>query len=168
MGPPDIGMSGADFVHKLGFPNGLRLLPDWLTRKFWEAEQRLDLTDEQRTERLINLPVAHEKDMAFLTSDWPRLGPKVTREAFSQGFEGVTQDGRLMCSDFGFRVEDIRKDLPVHLWFGKHDCFVPPNHGVQIAKRIGENAQLHIEDETHASIVINKIKDIFADIAKTM
>jgi pimeloyl-ACP methyl ester carboxylesterase len=55
----------------------------------------------------------------------------------------------------GFRIEDIRKDLPVQLWYGKDDCFVPAHHGVQIAARLGGDdgrVVLRVEDNTHASI----------------
>ncbi|EEQ85429.2 alpha/beta hydrolase fold protein [Blastomyces dermatitidis ER-3] len=52
-----------------------------------------------------------------------------TQEDYAQGFDGVTQDDRLVASDFGFRIEDICLDLPVQLWHGKYDRFVPLNHG---------------------------------------
>ncbi|EGE84909.2 alpha/beta hydrolase fold containing protein [Blastomyces dermatitidis ATCC 18188] len=44
-----------------------------------------------------------------------------TQEDYAQGFDGVTQDDRLVASDFGFRIEDICLDLPVQLWHGKYD-----------------------------------------------
>jgi len=168
MGPPDIGMSGAGFVHRMGFPYGLRWTPLSLARWFWrlEGSGRIDLTDEQRLEMILKRPVPNEKDRIFMQTDWPRLSLRVTREAFAQGYEGMWIEGKVICSDFGFRVEDIRPDLPVQLWYGKHDTFVPPNHGIQIAKRLGKSAELHLEDETHASIVINRSRDIWADLVK--
>jgi pimeloyl-ACP methyl ester carboxylesterase len=62
--------------------------------------------------------------------------------------------------NFRFRIEDIRPELPVQLWYGKLDTFVPPNHGVQIAARLGGRAYLRIEDETHGSIVVNRMREI--------
>jgi len=62
--------------------------------------------------------------------------------------------------DFGFRIEDIRSDLPKKLWYGKMDTFVPLNHGEQIAKRLGGSANLRVLDETHASIFFNNRKEI--------
>lgn len=169
MGPPDIGMSGADLLHKLGFPYGFRYAPLTVARWFWQNDilGRLDLTDEKRLEIMLRQPVGHEKDIAFMKSAWPPLSLRSSRESFSQGFEGVWQDGKLMCMDFGFRVEDIRHDLPVNMWYGKLDSFVPPNHGVQIAARLGENAHLRLVDETHASIVINQIREIFEDLIRS-
>lgn len=84
-----------------------------------------------------------------------------------QGFDGAWQDGRLMCMNFGFRIEDIRPGLPVQLWYGKHDTSVPPNHGVQIAARLGGRAQLRVEDETHGSIVVNRMKEILEDLVRS-
>jgi pimeloyl-ACP methyl ester carboxylesterase len=126
------------------------------------------MTDEKRLELLLQRPVAHEKDQAFMKSDWPRLGLVSARESFAQGYEGIWQDGRLICTDFGFRVEDIRTDLPVQLWYGKLDMFVPPNHGVQIAARLDGRAQLRLVDETHASIVLNRMKEILEDLVGSM
>ncbi|KAL5340158.1 alpha/beta-hydrolase [Aspergillus crustosus] len=163
LGPPDIGMKGAGWVHRLGFPLGFRYAPLGLVRWFYkyEGSGRLDLTDEQRLKRLLQRPVGHEKDNDFMRTDWPRLSVQSTRECFKQGFEGVWQDGRLMCTDFGFRIEDIRPGLPVQLWYGKFDTSVPLNHGVQIAARLGERADLRVVDETHASIVVNCMRDVF-------
>jgi hypothetical protein len=170
MGPPDIGMSGAGLLHRLGFPWGFRYAPLSVARWFWRQELsgRLDLTDEERLELLLRRPVANEKDQAFMKSDWPRLGLLSARESFAQGYEGVWQDGRLICTDFGFRVEDIRPDLPVQLWYGKLDTFVPPNHGVQIAARLGARAQLRLVDETHASIALNRMKEALEDLVRSM
>lgn len=170
LGPPDIGMSGADWVHRLGFPLGLRYAPLGVVRWFWrhEGSGRVDLPDEERLERLLRQPVAHEKDAVFMRSGWPRLAVRSTREAFGQGFEGVWWDGRLMCGDFGFRVEDVRRDLPVLLWYGRLDGFVPLNHGVQIAKRLGGRARLRVEEETHGSIVVNWAKEILEGLVESM
>lgn len=168
MGPPDIGMSGADWLHRLGFPVGLRYAPLSVVRWFWQQDPsgRLDLTDEKRLELLLQKPIAHEKDIKVMKSDWPRLALRSARECFVQGFEGVWQDGRLMCMDFGFRIEDIRPELPVQLWYGKLDTSVPLNHGVQIAARLGGRAHLRVEDETHGSMV-NWTKEILEDLVRS-
>jgi pimeloyl-ACP methyl ester carboxylesterase len=100
--------------------------------------------------------ISHPKDRQIMGNEvFLQLTLKATREANAQGFDGIAQDGRVMCEEWGFKVEDIRKDLPVHLWYGKDDTFVPPNHGVQIAARLGGMAELRIEDDTHASISQN-------------
>ena len=80
----------------------------------------------------------------------------------------MLQDGKLIASEFGFRVEDIRPDLPVRLWYGKLDTFVPCHHGEQIAARLGSGAHLRIEDETHASLTIMWRKKVLEDLVRSM
>ncbi len=74
----------------------------------------------------------------------------------------------MICTDFGFRIEDIRHDLPVQLWYGKYDTHVPLNHGKQIAARLGGRASLRVEDETHASISQKWKKEELEDLIKSM
>lgn len=100
--------------------------------------------------------------------DFHRLALRSTSEGFAQGFDGVLLDGKLCCLDFGFKVEDIRPNSPVQLWYGKQDIFVPPNHGVPLAKRLGSRAHLRLEDETHPSLVANRKKEILENLIKAM
>ncbi|KAF2792950.1 alpha/beta hydrolase fold protein [Melanomma pulvis-pyrius CBS 109.77] len=164
MGPPDIGMSGAGWMHWLAYTWGYRYGPGWLGRWWWRRDPlgRLDLTDEQRLE-LYMQPNLHlnERDHDIMKDkDLVRLVVRSSRESFAQGYDGVWQDGKLMCKDFGFRIQDIRLDLPVQLWYGKYDTYVPLNHGEQIAARLGGRAQLRVEDEAHAGISVHWNKEI--------
>jgi pimeloyl-ACP methyl ester carboxylesterase len=176
LGPPDIPMKGADWLHWLAFPLGFRYLGYTpIMRWFFQRgpEGCLDLSDEKRLEMLQGLVAksegtANPKDMKVnRDEDILRLHLRSTREAFAQGFDGVTQDGRISCTDFGFRIEDIRPDLPVQLWYGKQDTFVPLWHGEQIAKRLGGRSQLRVEDETHGSIQINFKEEIFQALVRS-
>jgi hypothetical protein len=172
MGPPDIGMRGADLSHFVGWPYGIRNSPYWLSRWFWHttAIGRLDLTEEQRLELLFQegkRAPGSDRDI-YDDVDFLQLVIRSCSEAFAQGYNYVWDDGAISCSDFGFKVQDIRKDLTVQLWYGKRDSSVPVNHGVQIAARLGGRAQLRVEDETHAGILMHWKKDIFEAIAKSM
>ena len=134
----------------------------------------MDLTDEKRLELLQQCvskseATAHEKDLDVMKDeDILRLLLRSTRESFAQGFDGVRQDGKLMSLDHGFRIEDIRHDLPVRLWYGKLDVYVPLRHGEQIAARLGGRAHLRVEDETHASISAKRKKEILEDLLGSM
>ncbi|KUJ12846.1 alpha/beta hydrolase fold protein [Mollisia scopiformis] len=160
LGPPDIGMRGADFIHWIGFPYGWRYSPAILLRWFLQRDPaaRLDWSDEKRFEVLqqqiaSSKATTHKKDLEVTTDeDFLRLFLRSSRESYAQGFDGTLQDGKVMCTDFAFRIEDIRHDLPIQLWYGKHDTHVPLNHGEQIAARLGGRATFRVEDETHASI----------------
>jgi len=162
VGPMDIGMRGADILHQLGIPYGWRYAPVFLLRWFLsrDAFGRMDLSDEERFQRVLDpsnlASIKDPRDRELIADeDLVRLMLRSTREARAQGFDSIAVDGKVICSDWGFRVEDIRKDLPVQLWYGKDDCFVPANHGVQIAARLGgnnKNVVLRVEDDTHSTI----------------
>jgi pimeloyl-ACP methyl ester carboxylesterase len=157
LGPPDIGTRGMNIMHRVAFSFGWRIVPTAIVRWYFGREPagRLDLSDAERLSRLLeqNKRLTHPKDIEILTDvDILKLQLRGLREAYSQGFNGTRQDGKLMTSDWGFRIEDIRPDLPFQLWYGKDDNFVPLNHGKQIAARLGDRAQLRVEDDTHASI----------------
>lgn len=164
LGPPDIGMRGANLIHYVGFSFGWKYAPYWVMRWFWKSDPagRLDLSDDERLERVLrdlSRPgprAAHPKDLEVMKDiSFPILYLRSSRETFAQGYDGVTLDGRLMCNDWGFRLEDIRHDLPVQLWYGNLDTFIPIRHGEQIAARLDGRATLRAEDETHASIFVN-------------
>jgi pimeloyl-ACP methyl ester carboxylesterase len=156
-------MRGARFLNRIGFTFGYRLATVRMTKWMHEHEVtgRLDLSEDARLRLLLSRArktssKSHPKDLAVLQDeDFWRLNVRAGGESFAQGFQGALKDGKLLSSDFGFRLEEIRKDLPVLLWYGTDDVFVPCNHGVQIAKRIGESAKLYLKDETHASLVAN-------------
>lgn len=175
LGPPDIGTWGMNFFNWLGFTIGWPYTPS-LTR-YWfgrEPAARLELSDDQRLELMLrnfnkNRSKTHPKDVAFWGDiDRLKLYLRTAREVYSQGFDGLIQDGHLSSVDFGFRVEDIRSDLPVQLWYGKLDTSVPVRHGQQIAARLGSNADLRVKDETHTSILTNWEEHIMEELVNAM
>ncbi|KAK1451424.1 alpha/beta hydrolase [Colletotrichum melonis] len=173
IGPPDIGMSGAGWFHWVGFNYGWRYVPR-IAGWFFHQQGRFHLSDEERLER--QLQDAEKKKTTFpkqetgIWTDREIVGRMVmaSRQYYAQGIDGVTNDGHLIGTEFGFRIEDIRSGLPIRLWYGKHDTFVPMNHGIQIAKRLGSSASLRIEDDTHASIFFNRRKEVLADMVENI
>ncbi|TGJ80045.1 hypothetical protein E0Z10_g8733 [Xylaria hypoxylon] len=163
LGPPEVGKKGMDWWHYIGFTIGFRYFPGacrwWFSR---ETLGRLDLTDQERFDRFQEewsraKSKAHPLDVAaFNEPDLIRWLVRNHREAHKQGLDaGFVPDGKLVTSDFGFKIEDIRHDLPIHLWCGKYDTHAPPSQGEGIAARLGPNARLRIEDETHGSLTWN-------------
>ncbi|EAS37463.3 uncharacterized protein CIMG_02817 [Coccidioides immitis RS] len=141
---------------------------------------RLDLSDEKRLELLqqdvssrsgskATLSREVEKELEVMRDeDVLRLFLRTSRESFAHGCDPTVQDGRLVSTDFGFQVEDIRSDLPVQLWYGKHDSSVPLNHGVQIAARLRGRAHLRVEDESHWSISNNRREEYLEALLRCM
>ncbi|KAK5099524.1 hypothetical protein LTR70_002425 [Exophiala xenobiotica] len=163
LGSPDMGYWGMRWPNYLGWTFGQRMFPGlcrwWFGR---EPGARLDLSDEERLARLRQAfekdkASMHPKDRAVLGDvDFMRVHLRTAGEAYGQGMDGFSLDFKVLNSNFGFRIEDIRKDLPIHLWYGRLDTNVPLQHGEKIAVRVGSNARLIVEeDETHASIWAN-------------
>lgn len=174
LGPPDMGYKGMSWLNYFGFALGYRHL-HWLTRRWMSGQPaaRLKLPVEERMEQLkreFSQPDLHEKDAAIFRGpdDLLRLYLRSSQEVFSRGFDAWLLDGQLLSQDFGFRIEDIRPDLPVQLWYGKLDTNVPVTHGEQTAARLRGKVQLRIEDETHTSIVVNWREKVFEDLVANM
>lgn len=169
-------MRGADLVHRLGFPYGLRYGAYWMGRLFWrlDATGRVELSDEQRLEMYLKPGSSMEKasqehDLDIIKDkDILRCSLRSTRASFSNGYDCVWDDGKIMCTNFGFKLEDVRKDLPMTLWYGKHDKFVPPIHGYTIAARLGEHAELRMEEEAHSGIFFHWRREILEGMLKYM
>ncbi|KAI0410322.1 alpha/beta hydrolase fold protein [Xylaria grammica] len=176
LGPPEVGKKGMDWWHWIGFTIGFRYFP-WACRWWFSRETtgRLDLTDQECFDRFQQecskaKAKAHPKDIPALgDTDLIRWIVRNHREAYRQGFDaGFILDGKLISSDFGFRLEDIRQDLPIRLWYGKDDTSAPQSHGEGIAARLGPNARLRIEDETHGSITWNWRVRALEDLVEVM
>ncbi len=173
LGPPDMGYAGMDWMHWAGFTFGNRYMPGLM--RWWFSRQptwRPGLSDEERLELVVqeavkNKSKSHPKDVIFFTDvDLMRLLTRGAREAVCQGFDGMVLDGKLINSDFGFRIEDIPKDLPVYLWYGTLDTSVPLHHGEKIATRLGANAHLRKVEETHASISLLRRDEFLEGLVK--
>ncbi len=177
LGPvSEVSMMGARWQNKLAFSGGYKIAPAFLNRWFWRSQTmgRLDLSDDERLKR----------HMAEFASDpkttFERLDKEVMtdptnarrmlqsgRGAFAQGYDAALQDGRVLCADFGFRIQDVRPDLPVRLWYGRLDVNVPLHHGQTYVERLGPTrATLHVEEETHASIFFNWREQFLRDLVE--
>lgn len=171
LGPPDIGYSGMKRFNRLGFEIGLRNLPPFLS-----STAKRDIAVQSRTpdnKQLESLTshsskwIAQEDDLKAVKHDCVRPPfARSTRKRVAQGVKGFLQEGYLLCTDFGFRIEDIRTDLRVQLWYGKRDTNVPFRHGEGIAARLGAKAQLRIEDKTHVGILVNCRENILKDLVR--
>ena len=95
----------------------------------------------------------HETMLAVITS---------VREHFRQAVDGCLEEGRITTSNLGFELKDITRN--VRLWYGREDTDVPAAIGEAIARQLGENATLRVEDETHLSLVINHQRSILQDL----
>lgn len=186
-------MSGAGWPTYLAFTAGWRyahlritqVLLQWFFQR--DNADSLELPDEERL-RLFLSPDRtkgmSDADKAFFgDEDEMRAYLATSRASYEQGFDALCKDGYTMCTDWGFRIEDIRKDLPVVLWYGTKDKAVPPSHGRTIAQRLKteseqndgevkdigpvawkERVRLRMLEDTHASISMRDKRGYLVDI----
>lgn len=141
-------------------------------RWFWRTQAigRLDLLESERLKRLLKEgESAPEKDRDFACDvDFMRLCVRAQSEAFAQGYDYVWDDGKKSANEFGFKLQDLRQDLKVQMWYGEKDWFVPLSHGLKIAARLGERAQLRVEDESHGGILMHHKREILEALRDAM
>ena len=178
IGPRDIGMSGAGWPTYLGFTIGWRFSPAVLLKWYFQLDPALSLalSDEERIRLLLSPDrlkgMSDEDRMLFADEDEMRVYVASSRASFTQGYDGMCKDGYALCTDWGFGIEDVTKDVPVVLWYGAQDLNVPPGHGRATAARLRtgaeqgdgeiaekgpvewrERVRLRILEDTHASVV---------------
>jgi pimeloyl-ACP methyl ester carboxylesterase len=99
-------------------------------------------------------------DADVLTGEFAEYLVDATRRAVEESLEGWIDDDFAFVHPWGFELEDIR--VPVQLWHGGEDRFVPLSHGRWLAERIpGVDAHLSDEDG-HLTIQISRIGEVHA------
>jgi pimeloyl-ACP methyl ester carboxylesterase len=75
--------------------------------------------------------------------------------AFASGAEGWIDDDLSTLKPWGFDVATIA--VPVLIWHGRHDRFVPVTHGEWLARHVG-GADVRISaDDGHLTLVAERI-----------
>lgn len=139
---------------------------------------KLTLTDEPRAhakaiedrERLLSLTLETMRDAfptllspvdaAAQTPDLVEYLFKSDHDGLAPGVEGWAEDGIAMLRPWGFELESIR--TPVQLWHGRHDRFVPFQHGEWLARHIpGVEARLS-DTDGHVTLLKDSIPQVHA------
>jgi pimeloyl-ACP methyl ester carboxylesterase len=155
------GIEGFDYFAGMGESNVEG------TRRFFsdpEAERRdlresregiLAATPEQFAEELESLlsPV----DAGALTGDLADWLLESNQVALSAGDQGWWDNGAAYLSDWGFDLRDIR--VPVKIWHGRQDRFVPVQHGEWLAASV-PGAEAEISDHDGHLTLIGRIGEI--------
>lgn len=173
LGKSDPGPAGMNWLAWAGYSLAW-LVPYTAWGWFWGRvpEAQTHLSREEHFKLLQDLAknsTPHERETnVFDTDESVKLWLATSREAFKNGVDGPVRDTMRLAAGWEFKIEDIRKDLPVRLWYGKFDSLAPVTHGEQIAKRIGENALVRVRDETHGSMFANQPQEYLAELVKIM
>ena len=132
--------------------------------EFGAAQQSRDalaeFTARERDELLAADPAAMVEairtlvspvDAAALTGDLGDYMLASIRAAIDESVEGWVEDDLAFLRPWGFELESI--GVPVALWHGEQDLFVPIAHGRWLAEHL-DGAEVHIEPEHgHLSLV---------------
>ena len=118
-----------------------------------DRERLLGLTAEDLANAFPTLvsPV----DAAAFTPELGRYLYEGAHEGLEPGDEGWWDDALAAMRPWGFELEEI--NVPVQLWHGRHDKFVPFQHGEWLASRIpGVEAHL-TEEDGHITLLQRRV-----------
>lgn len=145
-------MAGAGELNVEDFELMIRDRPAWEVKNRKEAEEILAATPGQARELMATL--LSDVDRAAYTSEVAEFLLRQSHEGLRNGDEGMRDDSLSMIKPWGFDLESIR--VPVQIWHGGQDRFVPFSHGQWISARV-PGADVHLEpNEGHISIVIKR------------
>jgi len=116
------------------------------------------LTREQFRERVST--ILSDLDRIALTNELVDYVMASEREGQIAGLAGGRDDSLAEITAWGFDVSTIQ--VPLQLWHGKHDKFVPFSQGEWLATHI-PGADIHLEqEEGHVSLFENRIPEVHA------
>jgi pimeloyl-ACP methyl ester carboxylesterase len=99
-------------------------------------------------------------DAAALSGELAAYLSGCLQDALRSGIDGWRDDDLAFDRPWGFAVDDIR--LPVLLWQGEQDRFVPSAHGEWLASRIpGVEARISAEDG-HLTLLARRVPEVHA------
>ena len=97
-------------------------------------------------------------DAAALTREVAAEMLEATRAGLAPGDEGWWEDGVAHLEPWGFKVEEIA--VPVQLWHGQHDRFVPFAHGQWLVAHIrGVDARL-TDVDGHITLATKRVPEV--------
>ncbi len=161
------GAEGVDFLEGMGQENivefgaalgGADTLRAWMEEHAAEAGEAASVDDLLKAFGDLVSPVDRES----LSTD---LGEHLLRSAhisMSNGYWGWFDDDLAFTWDWGFDPAAI--EVPVSVWHGRQDRFVPYTHGEWLAARVPD-CSAHLYDEHgHLSLALDSIGPILDDL----
>jgi pimeloyl-ACP methyl ester carboxylesterase len=121
-----------------------------------QREEMLEVTSEDLAESMRSL--LSETDAAVVTGEFAQWLTAAMHAGLAPGVQGWWDDGVAHMSPWGFEFESIR--VPTKVWHGRHDRFVPFQHGQWLAANIpGAEAELS-ETDGHLTLVTNRVPEV--------
>jgi pimeloyl-ACP methyl ester carboxylesterase len=128
----------------------------------WASELRT-LTGPQVLESLGGL--VSPPDAAVLTGAYADHAAAGIRHSLASGIWGWFDDDLAILGDWGFDLGEI--EVPVSIWQGREDRFVPPAHGEWLAAHVA-GASAHLLDEHgHLSLALGLFGEILDELLRS-
>lgn len=153
---------GEDNIQEFGnAQDGRDALAPYLEDKRTErlAGDAVELHDELRT---LLTPV----DAAALTGEFAEFLDRSMRGALEPGVDGWLDDDLAFATSWGFDVGAV--DVPVVIWHGDDDLFVPPAHGRWLAERLPNVDARLSADDGHLTLITRRIPEVHAWLAERL
>jgi pimeloyl-ACP methyl ester carboxylesterase len=162
--PAPWGASGLDYFEGMGEDNVREMKlylddPEAARAKGAELRQEL-LAASPQTLAEAWKSLLSDADAAVVTDDFAEFIVRCIQDGLATTHEGWADDGESQMEPWGFELESIR--VPVKLWHGRHDRFVPFQHGQWLASRIpGIESDLS-ENDGHLTLLTNRVPEVHA------
>ena len=123
-----------------------------------QADRMLSAEPDAIAEALRSL--LSPPDLAVLTGEFAEYLHEATKVGIQEQLDGWIEDDFAFLDPWGFELGDIR--VPVQLWHGAQDRFVPIAHGRWLAERI-PRVDAHLTNEDgHLTIQLGRIREVHA------
>jgi pimeloyl-ACP methyl ester carboxylesterase len=103
-----------------------------------------------------------EPDRAALTGDYAEHSHASLQASVSSGISGWLDDDLAFVRAWGFSLNSIR--VPVSIWQGREDRFVPISHGEWLVRNVPESRSHLLEDEGHISLSRHRYGDVLDEL----
>ncbi len=136
-------------------------MAEWELKSQQDADSMLKATPLELAQIFATL-LSEEDRMALSSDELASWMHDTMHEAYKTGIRGACDDS-LAIPKWDFDPVSIR--IPVQVWHGEHDKFVPFSHGQWLASRI-PRAEAHLEkNEGHLGLFVDRIPDVHAWLA---
>lgn len=133
-------------------------------RRAWEQKSRNDrdqmMAWTRETLRTEFLSLCSEVDRAALTDEVADYLLTAMKEGLQGGAEGMREDSLSTIRPWGFDLSTVR--VPVQIWHGGQDLFVPSSHGRWVAQHLPRAETHFLPTEGHLSIWLRHVPDVHA------
>jgi pimeloyl-ACP methyl ester carboxylesterase len=158
------GAEGLDYTAGMGDANAddvALFLDDPVAAREKSRADRLELLEATPQDLYrIYASLLSPVDAAVFSQEMAEYFVRCNLDGLAQGDEGWWDDAVAHMEPWGFDLADIR--VPVQLWHGRHDQFVPFSHGEWLAQRI-PGVDAHLTDvDGHVTLGVNRVPEVHA------